>query len=295
MNILITGGRGFLGSHLATELEAAGHITHSVDIHEADLRDEGETLALITGYRPQVVVHFAAQVGRQFCEDDPAHAIRSNVDATLHVAKACEYVGAQLVHTSTSEVYGEHGDAVCDEQAPLVGRPTGMYALTKRWSEDVAVEYGPEVVKILRPSMPYGPGAPPGRGRRALDNFLWQAHHRMPLTVHRDATRSWCWIGDATRAIRTVIESDETGPFNIGRDDAEVSMLKVAQMACAIAGAPPSLITEIDPPERQTVVKRLSTARLRSLGWEPKVDLRTGMGEVYKWVQNFDEDGNHVD
>lgn len=291
MRILITGAGGFIGQHLTTELRTAGHTVHGVDLEHGDLRHDGVAEKLVRRYEPEVVVHLAAQVGRLFSEDDHANAVDANTTMTLRVAQACARHGARLVHTSTSEVYGDHGNTIVPEDAPLTGKPTGIYALSKRWSEDAAREYAPDGLIILRPSMPYGPGAPPGRGRRALDNFLWQAHHRMPITVHEGASRSWCWIGDTTHGIRMIIESGEQGAFNVGRDDVEVPMFDLAVMACRIAGASPALIDMVAPPARQTVVKRLATGRLRALGWEPSVELDEGLHLVYGWVQQFDKDG----
>lgn len=292
--ILVTGANGFLGKNLVAELRGAGHETVGIDREDGDLRDAKTVEHLIHDVAPTQVVHMAAQVGRQFCEDDPSHAIDANVKMTMNVAQMCRKYNAKLIYTSTSEVYGEHGDATCDEFAPLTATPTGMYALTKRWAEQVAMQYGPRGLKILRPSMPYGPGAPPGRGRRALDNFLWQAHHRMPIKVHIGAARSWTYISDATRAMRLVIEGDEVGPFNIGRDDAEMSMLALADKCCDLAGAPYSLIEQVHAPHGQTVVKRLSTERLRSIGWKPEIELDEGLEKVYEWVRHFDAEGNYV-
>lgn len=293
--ILVTGAEGFLGKHLVAGLIAAGHDdTMGVDLADGDLTDPKVVEHLIHDHAPRTVVHFAAQVGRQFCEDDAGHAINSNVTMTYNVARACAKYGASMVHTSTSEVYGEHGNETCTEDDPLTATPTGMYAMTKRWSEDVAREYGPEDLKILRPSMPYGPGAPPGRGRRALDNFLWQAHHGMELTVHKGAQRSWCYITDAIEAIRLVIEDGAPGAYNVGRNDCPVSMTHVAEMACDLAGADYGLIRHIDPPARQTVVKRLADDKLRALGWKPAVELGEGMGLVYDWIKNYDREGNYV-
>lgn len=293
--ILVTGAKGFLGKHLVSGLIAAGHDdTLGIDIEDGDLTDPKVVEHLLHDLAPKTVVHFAAQVGRQFCEDDAGHAINSNVTMTYNVARACAKYGAELVHTSTSEVYGEHGNETCTEDDPLTATPTGMYAMTKRWSEDVAREYGPDGVKVLRPSMPYGPGAPPGRGRRALDNFLWQAHHGMDLTVHKGAQRSWCYITDAIDAIRLVIEEGGAGAYNIGRNDCPVSMQHVAEMACDMAGADYGLIRMVDPPARQTVVKKLADTKLRELGWKPQVELEEGMGYVYDWIKQFDREGNYV-
>jgi nucleoside-diphosphate-sugar epimerase len=253
---------------------------------------------------------------------------------TTVVAQACGHAGVRLCYASTSEVYGDHGDTLVDEDTPW-RLPQGMYGLSKRWGEEACRLYAPDGLVIVRLSMPYGPGAPPGRGRRALDTLLWQAHHRMPMVVHRGGERSWCWVGDTVRGIRLALEAsvmptsvfatmeplseaDEAAlkmklrflpshlmvlpagsemtvtqwdTFNIGRDDDPRSMLEIARMACKLAGAPEDLIELVDPPAGQTAVKRLSTARLRALGWEPTVELEDGMARVYDYVSQYDADG----
>lgn len=287
MKILVTGSEGFIGTHLVRELIEHGHEVTGVDFEDGDLREEGVADALIERYQPEWVVHLAAQVGIWFNEQDQIHAINSNVIMTLRVARACARYGVRLCHTSTSEVYGDVGERLVDEDEPLTGRPTGIYALTKRWSEDIVREIAPQGLIIIRPSMPYGTGAPPGKGRRALDNMLWQAYHHKPIIVHRGAVRSWCWIGDAVRGWRMILERGEEGVYNIGRDDAEVSMLDVARRACQLANAPESLIQEVPPPARKTMIKRLSTRKLFALGWRPEVELDEGMKHVYEWVKIF--------
>lgn len=290
MRILLTGGRGFIGKNLHQELITHGHRVIVTDIEEGDLRNPGVAALLIGRERPDVVVHLAAQVGRLNGEDNWRHTIESNVIMTTLVANAAADVGARLVYTSTSEVYGDQGDNDCYEDGPLV-LPHNLYGLSKRWGEEACQLYCPDGLQIIRPSMPYGPGAPPGRGRRAMDNMLWQANHRKPIIVHRGAKRSWCWIGDVCRAWRMVIEDGGPGAYNIGRDDDEIEMEEVARMACAMAGAHPSLIDLVDPPARQTVVKRLVTTKIESLGWQAMVELEEGMTKLWGWIKRYDEHG----
>lgn len=331
MRILVTGGEGFIGTHLCRELAGAGHDVSSIDIKPVQepvrvpwnrimacdllLPALGETSLYLNNaiaeYAPDVVVHLAAQVGRLFGEDDLSHTIESNALMTALVARSCAAAASRprLVYTSTSEVYGDLGAKTGTEDGDILsGRlpdwrvPHNLYGLSKRWGEEVAAMYATTHsaanvpasggLQVVRPSMPYGPGLPPGRGRAAIVNMLWQAANREPIVVHRGAERSWCWVGDAVRGFRAVIEKGQVadfvdqyqigyGCYNVGRDDAGVPMLAVAQMACYITGASESLIEQVDAPGRQTVVKRLATTKLRALGWQPHVGLRDGM--VMTW------------
>lgn len=292
MKVLVTGANGFIGKHLVHCLHQKGkYDVIGVDYKDGDLREEGVADMLIGAYKPSVVIHLAAQVGIYFNEQDCFHSINSNAIMTLRVAKACTRHGARLIHTSTSEVYGDHADEVINEDAPLIGKPTGIYAISKRWSEDAAKEYAPDGLAIIRPSMPYGPGEAVGQGRRAMDNMLWQAHWRMPITVHRGSARSWCWIGDVVAGYELILRTGASGAFNVGRDDDERSMLEIAKMSCDLAHAPYGLIKEVDPPMKKTMIKRLSTEKLRTLGWTPTVELSQGMPLVYEWVKTYDYNG----
>jgi nucleoside-diphosphate-sugar epimerase len=299
MRVLILGDRGFIGSHLANELRVHGHQVTGHDRQEGDLTESGVFWRALQAHQPDRVIHLAAQVGRLFGEENLFFTIRQNVLMTALVANHCGEFGIPLVYASTSEVYGDRGNATCFEDGPLTPwgpdpLPHNAYGLTKRQGEEFCRLYAPDRLKIVRLSMPYGPLAPPGRGRRAMDNFLWQAHHRMPITVHRGAERSWCYVSDVVRGIRLVMERGEHEVYNVGRDDKPLSMLNLAVRACALAGAPFSLIREVDPPARQTVVKRLSTQRLRDLGWQPMVELDEGLERVLDWVRRFDAEGNYV-
>jgi UDP-glucuronate decarboxylase len=292
MRIAVTGAAGFIGRWLVDELLDVGHEVFCLDlVNGCDLLEPGVAAGWIRTQRPDVVIHLAAQVGRVFGEDDVRRTVRLNAELTTLLAQVCGEAGVRMAYASTSEIYGDHGGDVYDEDAAWA-MPRNLYGLTKRWGEEVCRMYCPDGLVIFRPSMPYGPGCPPGRGRRAMDTMLWAGEHRMPITVHRGAERSWCWVGDTVRAIRLAVEQPEAGVFNIGRDDDPRSMLEVAQLACKLAGAPDTLIQEVDPPANQIVIKRIVTDRIRALGWAPTVDLEDGMARVYDWVKTFDADGN---
>lgn len=291
MKVAITGAGGFVGSWLAKELENHGYEVFCTDVNTdgRNLLDENSFREWIDSINPDICYHLAAQVGRIFGERDVVHTVRHNAEMTTIVAKYCGEKGIRLAYVSTSEVYGDQGENECDEYGELK-LPHNLYGVTKYWGEQAAELFAPENLVIARLSMPYGPGVPPGKGRRAMDTMLWQAYHGLPLTVHAGAERSWCWIGDTVKALRMIIEQPESGIFNVGRDDDPKTMLEIAERACDLAGASRDLIQVVPAPGMQTVVKRLSTERIRQLGWVPTVELEDGIKEVFEWVKRFDVD-----
>lgn len=287
MRVVVTGGSGFIGSHLIPELKAAGHIVYNFDISSGwvhNLRNP-EAPRRIASLKPDAVIHLAAKVGRLFGEDDVQETIVDNAGMTAAVAQVCGEHNIRLLYASTSEVYGDWDTQLCFEDDPFTRVPHNMYGLSKRWGEEACRLYAPEGLTIMRFSMPYGPGLPAGRGRAALINFLYSALHLERLTVHRGSERSWCWIGDTVRAVRLLLELTQGGAYNIGRDDNNTTMREVAEMACDLTGAPHDLIQEVDPPAMQTVVKRLSMEKIRDLGWEPRVELDEGMERCLEYVK----------
>lgn len=310
MKLLVTGADGFVGRWLVDELEQHGHDVHGLPgpQHGVDLCRAGEADQLVRDFAPELVVHLAARVGRAFGEDAPMQTVIDNAGMTVHVAKACGAHGVRLAYASSSEVYGDTWGVgwVADDRRPLASDvlPHNVYGLTKRWGEEACRVYVDEPT-ILRLSMPYGPGHPPGYGRAALTNFVWAAMRRRPLEVHADAERAWCWIGDTVRAIRYVLEHDygrvrgevagrPGEAWNIGRSDNATSMHRVAWLACKQAGLSEEeirkLVRVVDAPERQTVVKRLSTAKLASLGWRPTVELEEGVAAVHAYLLELERE-----
>jgi nucleoside-diphosphate-sugar epimerase len=281
MKILVTGAAGFIGSHLCPELRAHGY---EVLEPSDDLLEPGAMRRLLA-QKPDLVVHLAAKVGRLFGEMDQFKTVVDNAGMTTIVSGACGEAGIPLAYASSSEVYGDGSERIWHESDLYQADPHNIYGLSKRWGEDACRLYASEGLTVLRLSMPYGPGHPPGSGRAALTQFLDCAMRRVPLSVHRGSERSWCWVGDTVRGIRMVLESGEGGAWNIGRDDNSLSLRTVAEMACDLVGAPRSLIEEGEAPSRQTVIKRLSTEKLRSLGWKPEVELEEGMRRTLEWLE----------
>lgn len=295
IKFILTGGAGFLGTHLAFELERRGHEVVVLDLKLSRFHDLRFSEIVRDRFAEQsdadVCVHLAAKVGRLFGEDDPMETITDNVGMTALVAQQCGAYGIKLAYASTSEIYGDNGEELCDEYLGPFTLPHNVYGISKGFGEKLCQHYAPDRLTIFRFSMPYGPGLPAGRGRAAIINMLHQALHGRQIPVHRGAERSWCYVTDTIRATVMVLEEGSGGTWNIGRDDDAHDMLDVARLACSLSGATQSHIRVIEPPEMQTVVKRLSTERIRALGWEPEIDLCLGMEKTLEWVKTLDKTG----
>jgi nucleoside-diphosphate-sugar epimerase len=274
MKVLVTGASGFVGRALVEELRHAegAYEVHPLGRADGDLADEGVAESAIAAFAPDVVVHSAARIGVVRCDDEPELALRSNVLATVLVARAAAANGARLVYLSSSDVYGSA--AAADETTPPA--PESLYALTKLWGEQAATLQAPSGLAILRLANPYGPGVDAGEPKGAVPTMLRQAAARERIPAFRGETRSFCWIGDVVRAIRLVLDSGADGTFNVGSDGEPVALVEVARLACELTGAPQELVDEVEPPPGR-VSTRIATERIRGLGWRPEVSLDEGM------------------
>lgn len=316
--VLVIGGDGFIGRHLVPELVDAGYDVMIADDKSGGHLDPDDAFDLVAGrarvdtrvrdayvseitsvgawatggvYKaPNIVVNLAAVVGRAFGEDNKSLTIQQNAELEMSVALGARESGCRVVYASSSEVYGDQGsDEVFEWSRPSL--PANLYGLTKRWGEEVTALYAP-TWQIVRLSMPFGPGLPAGKGRAAIINFLYQAATGRPLTVHADASRSWCYVADTTRGIRRVIDSGfvaqggseyglHYGIYNVGSDAAALSMRDVAHLCLAAAGVPESewqdRVLMVDAPPGQTLVKNLNVQRLRDLNWERQYSVEAGI------------------
>jgi dTDP-glucose 4,6-dehydratase len=253
VKVLVTGGRGFLGTHVCEALRDEEHEAIALGRADGDLAEPGVAESLVAEHGPDAVVHLAAVMPGD-------ERVAQNAPITDLVARACREHGARLLHGSTVSVYAD--------DTP--------YAESKRASEEAAGD-----ATILRFSFPYGPG----QRRGAIPTMLQQALSARPLVVYRTWRRSFCHAADEARAVVLLLERGEHGAWDIGRDDDPRTLLEVAQIACRLTGASEALIEEVDPPAGvDPAGADLDVERLHSLGWRPTIELEEGMQETLEWL-----------
>lgn len=304
---VVTGGAGFLGSHLCRALLGRGWdvialdnlLTGRVRNIEDLFGSHGFTFVKhdVTNYvhvsgGVDAVLHFASPASPRDYLEYPIKTLKVGSLGTHKTLGLAKDKGARYLLASTSEIYGD--PEVHPQPESYWGNvnpvgPRGVYDEAKRFGEAIAMAYhrthGLDV-KIVRIFNTYGPGLRPGDGR-AIPNFLMQALDSKPLTVYGDGsqTRSFCFVDDEVAGLLGLLESDWVGPMNIGNPN-EFTVLQLAQEVIDVTGSGSEIV--FDPlPVDDPVVRQpdISLAR-RVLGWEPTVSLREGLARTYDWYRD---------
>lgn len=302
----MTGGGGFLGSHLVRALLADGYDVVSVDDFStgrrenlADLTGEpGFTLVehdVSTGIPVagpvEAVLHFASAASPPAYLARPLATLAVGSEGTRHALELARANDARFLLASTSEIYGEplvHPQAETYRGNVSSVGPRSVYDEAKRFAEAITMAYHRTFgldTKIARIFNTYGPRMAPGDGR-VVTNFIEQALAGLPLTVYGDGTqtRSFCWVDDEVRGFLALLRSDWTGPMNLGNPD-EFTVLELAEVVREITGSPVPITFDplpVDDPTRRRPDIALAG---RELGWKPEVDLRTGIAQLVDWYR----------
>jgi dTDP-glucose 4,6-dehydratase len=305
MRVVITGGAGFLGSHVCDLLVARGDEVVCVD-------------NLCTG-RQENIAHLTGRPGFTFVAQDVSRGLEvaGPVDLVMHLASPAsppEYLrlaietlevgslgtmntirlalekGARYFVASTSEVYGD--PLVHPQPETYWGHvnsigPRSCYDEAKRFAEAVTMAYHRQRgldVRISRTFNTYGPRMRPDDGR-VVTNFIVQALAGRPLTVYGDGTqtRSFCYVDDQVRGLVALADSDYVGPVNIGNPN-EFTMLELAQQVLAVTGSASELRFEPLPADDPTQRQPDITLARDVLGWEPRVELAEGLERTIPWL-----------
>jgi len=313
LSYLITGGAGFIGSHLAETLLQRGHTVTVLDDLSTGRFANISHLVGQPGFRfaidtithaavldrlaseCQVIVHLAAAVGVQLIVAHPVHTIETNVMGTEAVLQAAARYRAKVVLASTSEVYGKGSRVPFREEDDIVLGPTSKsrwsYAASKMVDEFLALAYHTEKSLPVVIARLFNTVGPRQRGRygMVIPRFVAQALANEPLTVYGDGqqTRCFCDVSDTVQALTGLAEHEEAvgRVFNIGASE-EVSILELAQRVKLATGSqsPIQLIPydEAYAPGFEDMRRRVpDTTRVRELlGWQPQIPLDTILQRV---------------
>jgi dTDP-glucose 4,6-dehydratase len=299
---LVTGGAGFLGSHLCDYLLERGHRVICVDnlvsgslANIEHVRDDGFMFVdhdvsepILVDEPIDLVFHFAALASPEDYLRMPLHSLKVGSYGTHNALGLAKFKRARFLLASTSEVYGDpqihpQPETYWGHVNPI--GPRGVYDEAKRYAEALTMAYhGQQGVdtSIVRIFNTYGPRMRPNDGR-AVSNFVRQAIAEEPLTVFGDGsqTRSFCFVDDLIRGIVLLAESGEHLPVNIGNPD-ERTLLELAEIVKRITGSSSEIVFEAlridDPMQRKPDITRAQ----QLLGWEPEITLEEGLSRLLR-------------
>jgi dTDP-glucose 4,6-dehydratase len=304
--ILVTGGAGFIGSHLCERFLADGHdvvcvdnlltgdidnVAHLMSDRRFSFLEQNITSYVYVSGPLDVVMHFASPASPVDYLELPIQTLKVGSLGTHNALGLARAKGARILVASTSEVYGD--PLVHPQREEYWGNvnpvgPRGVYDEAKRFLEAMTMAYmrshGMET-RIVRIFNTYGPRMRMRDGR-VVPNFMCQALLNEPLTVYGDGsqTRSFCYVDDLVEGIVRLLWSDEKEPTNVG-NPAEMTILQFAERIIALSGSQSTIVNKPlpvdDPKVRQPDI---SKAR-RVLGWEPKVALDDGLRETITYFK----------
>lgn len=296
--IMVTGGAGFLGSHLCERLLAAGHEVMCVDNFYTGARMNIRHLLANPNFeliRHDVTFPLYVEVDEIYnlaCpaspihyQRDPVQTTKTSVHGAINVLGLAKRVGAKVFQASTSEVYGD--PAVHPQTEDYWGNvnpigPRSCYDEGKRCAETLFFDYHRQHqlrIKVVRIFNTYGPRMHPEDGR-VVSNFIVQALRGEPITVYGagDQTRSFCYVDDLIEGFIRLMDSPDsvTGPINIG-NPGEFTIRQLAEMVIELTGSASKLVEQPlpqdDPKQRRPNIEQAQSV----LGWNPTVPLRLGL------------------
>src|SRR6188472_4552907 len=294
---LVTGGAGFLGSHLCEALLTKGHRVICLDNLESgslanieDLRDDAFSFLHHDVSEPiaideplDFVYHLAALASPIDYMRLPLHSLKTGSYGTHHALGVAKWKRARFLLASTSEVYGD--PEVHPQLETYWGNvnpigPRGVYDEAKRYAEALTMAYHTQQgvdTAIVRIFNTYGPRMRSHDGR-AIPTFMRQALENAPITVFGQGqqTRSFCYVDDLIRGLHLLAESDEHLPINLG-NPTEFSILELAQTVIRVTSSKSEIVYEALPVDDPQVRQPDITRARQVLGWEPEIQLEEGL------------------
>ncbi len=306
MKILVTGGAGFLGSHLCDRLIEQGHDVLCVDNYFTAQRSTIKHLLPHPHFEMlrhdvcfplyvevEQIYNLACPASPVHYQFDPVQTTKTSVHGAINMLGLAKRTKARLLQASTSEVYGD--PEIHPQTEDYWGRvnPIGLracYDEGKRCAETLCFDYHRQHnvdVKVIRIFNTYGPRMHPNDGR-VVSNFIVQALRGEPITIYGDGqqTRSFCYVDDLIRGMMAMMETREgvAGPINIGNPH-EYTMLELAETVLRLTGSASTLIHKPlpsdDPKQRCPDITRAKN----ELNWQPTVTLEDGLRETIAYFK----------
>ena len=305
MKVLITGGAGFIGSHLTERLLNEGHSVIIIDNFHTGSRDNIRHLLhndyleifrhdITEPYRMEVdvIYNLACPASPIHYQRSPVKTVLTSVMGVIHALNLAKEIKARVLQASTSEIYGNPEiHPQCEDYWGNVNTigPRSCYDEGKRVAETLMFDYHRENnvdIRVARIFNTYGPRMRPDDGR-VVSNFILQALRGEPITIFGDGsqTRSFCYVDDTVDAlIRLMIQDEITGPVNIGNPD-ERTIKEIAELIINLTDSPSEIIYKSlpkDDPERRRPDIALAKEKLN---WQPTVRLEDGLPKVIDYFR----------
>jgi UDP-glucuronate decarboxylase len=306
--ILITGGAGFLGSHLCERLLDDGHdiicldnyftgskrnIAHLLDNSRFELLRHDVTFPLYV--EVDEIYNLACPASPVHYQHDPVQTTKTSVHGAINMLGLAKRVKAKILQASTSEVYGD--PEVHPQPESYWGRvnPIGIrscYDEGKRCAETLFFDYHRQHklrIKVARIFNTYGPNMHPNDGR-VVSNFIVQALQNQPITIYGDGSqsRSFCYVDDLIEVFVRLMDSPDefTGPVNTG-NPGEFTIKELAEKIIVMTGSKSSLVYKLLPSDDPMQRKPDITLAKEKLGWEPKIKLEDGLRKTIDYFEDL--------
>lgn len=308
LRLLVTGGAGFIGSHLCERLLEQGHevlcvdnfftgtrrnIAHLVSNPYFELLRHDITFSLYV--EVDEIYNLACPASPIHYQNDPIQTTKVNVHGAINVLGLAKRLKARVLQASTSEVYGD--PSVHPQVESYWGNvnpigPRACYDEGKRCAETLFFDYHRQLrlqIKVARIFNTYGPRMHPNDGR-VVSNFIVQALRGEPITIYGDGsqTRSFCYVDDLVEGLLRLMRTpgEVTGPMNLGNPN-ECTVLELAERILRMTGSKSHIVFEPlpadDPRQRQPDISHAES----TLGWRPRVGLEEGLGKTIRYFKEF--------
>ncbi len=303
MRVLVTGGAGFIGSHLTDALVARGdevavvddlssgrpgRLPEPVPLHKLSVTEFDQLSPVVAEFGPELICHLAAQINVTVSVQRPAYDALANIVGTVNVLEAARAVGARVLYCSTGgALYGR--DAPIPSLEDVLPLPESPNGVAKHSAEQYVSLYNRlhgTGHAILRLSNIYGPRQDPAGLAGVVTIFCAQLVAGQRPTVYGDGlqTRDYLYVGDAVAAFLAAADAARPGTWNVGTG-VEVSVLDLAKVISHVAGLP---LDPVFAPARPGELERGALAcerALRDLGWAASTPLAAGVTAVYRWIE----------